>query len=157
MRALRPPSTPATRVALLASLGISVACSAFDPNVGPLQRDAGPASTCELGASGYGSTLGAPSGQAAANDFCTAEGGTLESACDECEATSCCDTRVACYSDQGCSCADTALDACMAALGDASTKGAAACWATFAATSALASARNTCVESNCKAPCGLAN
>jgi hypothetical protein len=90
----------------LVFLGPTVgACSTFNPNVGPLQSDGSAvvANACALGSDGYGTSLGSPTGAAATEDFCSPDGGTLATACDTCEAASCCAQRVACYTDQTCS------------------------------------------------------
>jgi hypothetical protein len=152
--------------ALAAALG----CSVFEPDVGPLQNDGAAPSTCSLGTSGYGTTYGAPSGQAATVDFCTVDGGTIQGACDSCEAASCCAQRVACYSDQACSCADQTLDACLGSLppspvpaGDGGSDGgtsdagaaAGACWAMFAATGAAGQLRYACLRSACAQACQI--
>jgi hypothetical protein len=134
-------------------------CSAFDPNVGPARSDGAAASTCTIGAGGYGASYGSPDGQAATNDFCSADGGTLQSACDTCEAASCCAQRVACYSDKTCSCADSALDPCTTAASGpyGSAAGVAACWSTFAASGAIASARYACLTASCASACQIPN
>jgi hypothetical protein len=145
-------------------LGVSFAaagaCSTFSPNVGPLQdgATAAPAPACSLGTSGYGTSYGSPNGQVAVSDFCTTDGGTLSGDCDQCEAMNCCAHRVACYTDQTCSCADDALDTCMNAVSDASTNGAStlkACWTTFAAASTIAQARYQCLRASCLAACRI--
>jgi hypothetical protein len=134
------------------------ACSAFNPNVGPLQNDGSAvvANACALGSDGYGTSLGSPTGAVAAQDFCSADGGTLATACDTCEAASCCTQRVACYTDQACSCADTTVDACLnsSPTSDASS-GASACWASFTATGTIAQARLQCLTKWCKGVCPL--
>ncbi len=164
MPALHPRVLTFGAVAVLAAS----ACSTFDPNVGPLQNDGAAASTCALGASGYGTSYGSPSGQAAANAFCTADGGTLEAPCDVCEATNCCTQRVACYTAEGCSCADTALNGCMAAAAEtgegggtddaaaaAASRALAACWSAFESTSATAKSRYQCLTNWCSAQCQI--
>jgi hypothetical protein len=148
----------------LTLFGVSVfavgACSTFSPNVGPLQdgATAAPAPACTLGASGYGTSYGSPNGQVAVSDFCTTDGGTLEGACDQCEAANCCAHRVACYTDHTCSCADDALDTCTSAIPDASANAAPAlkaCWTTFAASSTIAEARYQCLQMSCLAACRI--
>jgi hypothetical protein len=144
---------------LLALVGVSFstigACSTFDPSVGPLQHDGATVAACSLGSNGYGSSYGSPTGQAAANDFCTSDGGSLESACDLCEAASCCAQRVACYTDQTCSCADSALDPCASAAADASADALKTCWTAFSMTSAIAAARYQCLRTSCPAACKI--
>jgi hypothetical protein len=140
----------------IVALSPLVACSTFDPHVGRLQNDGAAVATCSLGASGYGTTYGSPAGGAATADFCTADGGTLAGPCDTCEAASCCPTRVACYSDQSCSCADTALDACITAVPDASaTSSLLACWTAFGATNVIAEARYACLTKLCSTACQI--
>ncbi len=151
-----------TVAGLVSFVSLLTACSSFEPNVGPLQGDGAAASTstCALGASGYGSSYGSPSGQSAANDFCAADGGTIQGPCDVCEATSCCAQRVACYSEQTCSCADTLLDTCLSSVsvGDAGADAAASaapCWSTFSKSDAVAAARYQCLVASCKAACQI--
>jgi hypothetical protein len=140
----------------LASVG---ACSAFDPKVGGVQGDGTtPAPACTLGAGGYGASYGSPNGQVAQADFCTADGGTLQGDCDVCEAMNCCAQRVACYTDQTCSCADNALDPCTSAVTDASANAAStlkACFTTFAASNTIASSRYQCLLKSCAAACHI--
>src|SRR5579862_1426153 len=138
---LSVPMTRLTRiVSVFLTLASAAACSAFDPKVGGVQGNTTttPAPACTLGAGGYGASYGSPNGQVAQADFCTVDGGTLGGDCDVCEAMNCCAQRVACYTDETCSCGDDALDPCMTAAADASanaTSALKACWTTFAAVS----------------------
>jgi hypothetical protein len=145
---------------LVGAVVVVHACSVFEPDVGPLQSD-GAASACDLGASGYGTTYGAPTGSSATTDFCTVDGGTIQGECDSCEVASCCTQRVACYSDQACSCADQTLDTCLgplptgeAGLGDAGPA-AAACWSTFSGVGSIGQARYACLRASCAGPCQI--
>jgi hypothetical protein len=146
---------------LLATVACAGACSAFNPAVGPLQ-DGGAAPACTLGSAGYGSSpaygtpYGAPTGQAATNDFCTPEGGTIGGPCDVCEAASCCAERVACYSDQTCSCADEALDVCTTAA-DGGTAATLACWSAFAGSGTIGQTRYACLQKSCGSACQIPN
>ncbi len=149
------PPTHASRFLFLFALPSLVGCSTFDPNVGHLQND-GAAATCMLGTSGYGTSYGSPTGGAATAAFCTADGGSITSPCDTCEATNCCPARVACYSDQTCSCADSMLDTCLTAVPDASaTSAITACWSAFAATNTIAEARFACLTKSCSSACQI--
>jgi hypothetical protein len=146
---------------LLGAALAASACSAFEPEVGPLQEDGAAGSSCSLGMSGYGTSYGAPSGQAATVDFCTADGGTIQSACDSCESVSCCAERIACYTDQGCSCADQALDGCLGSVapveagsGDAGPQ-LGACWSQFVAAGSPGQARYTCLRAACAGACQI--
>lgn len=148
---------PSPRPFVVALLALAGACSTFDPTAGAPQGagDAG----CGLGASGYGTAYGSPTGSAATAAFCTADGGTFGGACDACEAASCCALRVACYSDATCSCADQTLDTCTTALPDAAEDAAAAaagsCWTAFAAASSIAEERYECLRGACASACGI--
>ena len=156
MRMLRP----VLLLPLLAVVETLGACSTFEPNVGPLQNEDASAAAiaCALGASGYGTAYGSPSGQAATNDFCTADGGTIQGPCDVCEAASCCAQRIACYSDHTCSCADTALDSCTGSVTDASAPTATAvCWSTFSASGSIAATRYACLRTSCQSACQIPN
>jgi hypothetical protein len=162
---------PGAILALLSATLVAAACSLFEPSAGPLVNDGSAASACGLGTSGYGTAYGAPSGASATTDFCAADGGTIQGPCDECEAKSCCPERVACYSDQGCSCADEALDTCTgAATGDAAVptdasdgggltlearEALASCYSTFEAESSIAAARYACLRASCASACEI--
>jgi hypothetical protein len=157
---LRPRMTRLQRIFTgflsVATLG---ACSAFDPKVGGVQGNSTtPAPACTLGAGGYGASYGSPNGQVAQADFCTVDGGTLGGDCDVCEAMNCCAQRVACYTDQTCSCGDDALDTCTTAAADASantTSSLKACFTTFAAVSAIATSRYQCLQKSCATACHI--
>jgi hypothetical protein len=158
------------KLALLMAVALVVACSAFEPDVGPVQGDGSSASACSLGASGYGTSYGAPNGQAAIVDFCTVDGGTIDGLCDTCEVANCCAERVACYSDQTCSCADEALDPCLSAvpadaaspdgeseggLSAATSSALAACWSAFTSSGSIGQARYECLRVSCREPCQI--
>jgi hypothetical protein len=135
-------------VALFAVLG---GCSLVDPNVGPAQV------WCTAGEQGSNAYGGAAPGYAAdAGGSCAADSG---SACDDCESQYCCDTRLACYGDRVCGCADQALDQCLAMTGgdaeaDASD-GVARCWDAFTASGHIAQARVSCQRTWCQQACAV--
>ncbi len=136
------------------------ACSALTPEVGPLVDASAappPAATCTVGSSGYGTSYGSPSGQAATTDFCSEDGGTIQGPCDVCEAKSCCAQRVACYSEEACSCADEALDSCTSADSPDASTALTACWTAFAGTDAVAEARYACLKTWCAGVCEIPN
>jgi hypothetical protein len=129
----------------------AAACSSIAPEVGPSQESCGVAA---LGAtttttSGYG--YGASSTARAIPTTCVADAG---SACDDCESTWCCSTRLACYEDPVCACADHALDACTDAAGT-DPSGNEACWSAFDATGTVEAARVACLTSWCQAACAI--
>jgi hypothetical protein len=132
-------------VSPLALLALA-ACSVLDPNVGANQAACGAQTASPVG--GYGST-----GTDAAA-MCAADAG---SACDDCESRWCCPTRVACYADPVCNCADQAMDMCVdmppadAGTGDAAV---AYCWQAFAASGDIAKSRLACVRAWCQDVCG---
>jgi hypothetical protein len=146
--------------ALIVATLAPFACSAFNPSVGPLRGDAGaPAPACSLGAGGYASSYGSQSPTVV---FCSLDGGMVEGACDTCEATFCCSQRVACYSDQTCSCADETFDNCLSTAeppdGGGSDAGAAstgACWNALRGSGGIGQARVQCLKTNCKSVCGV--
>jgi hypothetical protein len=128
-------------------------CSLVDPRVGAVQ-----ASSCaagEQGSSGYGGGSGSGSG-ADGGLSCGTDSG---SACDDCESLHCCDTRLACYGDRVCGCADQALDQCLemaSADGDADASDAIArCWDAFTTTGHVALARVSCQRTWCQAACAV--
>lgn len=106
---------------------VVVACSAFEPEVGPPQASkatmcshppsAGGGNPYIYGASDSGqSSSGGPTPANASDPRCQPDSGYVGGACDACENTYCCATRFACYDDPACACADVALDACLSAL-----------------------------------------
>jgi hypothetical protein len=127
------------------------ACSSFDPQVGPSQESCGVealgATTATTSAGyGYGTTTSRMT-----PTTCQADAG---SACDDCESEWCCSTRLPCYEDPVCACADHALDACTAAAGsNASAVG--ACWSTFANVGTVEAARVACEVAWCKQACAI--
>jgi hypothetical protein len=108
----------------------AIACSGTDPQVGP-ERE-----VCHAYA-----------------DACAFTGDP----CDDCESLSCCPTRLGCYNEATCSCADSQLDDCLgvdaAAGGDPTAV--AQCWATFAASGTAAKARIACQRAYCAEECGV--
>jgi hypothetical protein len=131
-------------VALLSAL---CSCSLVDPRVGPAQA------SCTAEGSGYGSGTGYGTDAGAS---CAADSG---SGCDDCESAHCCATRLACYGDAVCGCADKALDPCLEAAGDDAAADAsdtvARCWSAFTATGGVAQARVSCQRTWCKDVCGI--
>ena len=126
------------------------ACSSLNPNVGPSQESCGVAAlgatTTTTTGSGYVSTTAR-----ATPTTCAADAG---SACDDCESLHCCATRLPCYEDPVCACADQALDACLAAAGSDSD-GAAACWNAFTSKGSVEAARVACEIAWCQAVCEI--
>ncbi len=135
-------------------------CTAFDPKVGASQDSCGvdlderqPTASSGYGAtatSGYGSAM------AAAQSCTPVDGG---SACDTCESTYCCTTRLACYRDPVCVCADEVLDSCLDGLADAKTAPSSqqldACRDAFSARGTVELARMTCQQAWCATACAL--
>jgi hypothetical protein len=122
-----------------------VGCSLFDPRVGANQA------ACEAqsgsSTSGYG-----PAATDAAG-WCGSDAG---SACDECESRWCCQTRLGCYGDAVCDCADKALDTCLSATPeDAASSDPAVerCWAAFSASGDSAKSRLNCLRTSCQQVC----
>jgi hypothetical protein len=141
---------------LAAALG-AAACSLVEPKVGELLP------TCGEGGAGPGSTYGARpmAGAGAASaapplTWCPPDAG---SDCDDCESAACCATRLDCYGDALCACADRALDACLGALGaaagDRSSPDVQRCWDAFAGVSPIAAARVACERAACAAACNV--
>lgn len=140
------------------ALASTVGCADIEPQVGPSQESCGnslPATTAPGGNSPYGSTgmsmYGGASAATSPAVACVADAG---SACDLCESTYCCTTRLACYRDPVCFCADHALDECFDV---ASNKGSAsagqACLDAFAAQGTVERARLACQQSWCATEC----
>src|SRR5579864_8448351 len=120
------------------ALASALGCAEIEPQVGDSQESCGgnvPGAPAPGGNSPYGSTgtsmYGGASAVTSPAVACVADAG---SACDICESTYCCMTRLACYRDPVCFCADQALDKC---IDVASSKGSAsagqACVDVFAA------------------------
>jgi hypothetical protein len=153
------------QLCLLAFAGLAVGCSAVDPKVGPSEQSCGesapltgpggPAGYGASGGAGTGSTAGgyagSSTGSSEAHLTCAADAG---SACDNCETRWCCTSRLACYTDPVCTCADHALDGC---LDDAGTSASAIakCWSDFSAHGNVEKARVACERAWCQVPCGV--
>jgi hypothetical protein len=134
----------------LGTLGLTAsACSSFDPQVGASQESCGVAalSATTPTTTEYGGTT---SGTATPT-ICVADAG---SACDDCESEYCCSTRLPCYEDPVCACADHALDTCVAAAGtDPSVVG--SCWTAFTNAGTVEAARVACEIAWCQAACEI--
>jgi hypothetical protein len=134
------------RSLLSLSLSTLSACSLLDPKVGPDQA------ACADQADGSGNSGYAPAAPTATSATCGADAG---SPCDDCESVHCCETRLACYGDLVCGCADKTLDGCLEdAQGDASIVG---CWEAFSAAGRIAQARLACERAWCQDVCGVPN
>ncbi len=137
--------------ALLALLAAGAGCSALSPQVGPDQESCGEdaAAPVAAGQTGYGpAPTAAP---ANVSPLCSPDGGE---ACDDCESQFCCATRLACYGDPVCACADRAWDRCMDdATRSASQKN--ACWAAFTSEGTVEAARVACERTWCKVACNV--
>jgi hypothetical protein len=137
---------------LLALLALStLGCAAIDPEVGPSQESCGidAASPGAAINNGYGPSREPP----ASTQTCTPDAG---SPCDDCESTYCCTTRLACYSDPVCTCADNAMDICLAATeqgGNVPSPQAASCWSAFSAFGTVERTRVACERTWCAAAC----
>ncbi len=123
-------------------------CSLFDPKVGPTQA------ACE---DQSGSATGSPYGATVvASGTCWADAG---SDCDDCESTHCCQTRLTCYGDPVCDCADKALDTCLEPLTSGPTSDgsdpATQCWNAFNASGHIAQARTACERAWCQQVCAV--
>jgi hypothetical protein len=133
-------------LALLALVG----CSLLDPNVGSNQAACGVQAGST--ASGYGS---------AGTDAAAMCGADAGSACDDCESRWCCPTRVACYADPVCDCADQAMNLCPgvpqgdAEAGDAASAAVGRCWEAFATSGDIAKSRLACLRAWCQEVCGV--
>jgi hypothetical protein len=138
----------------------AVGCAAIDPEVGPSQEACGidAASSVAPGNTGYGSTPSTGYGSsvpAARSQSCTPDAG---SACDDCESRYCCMTRLACYSDPVCTCADQAMDLCLAKTDEGGTvqsPQATACWNAFSAYGTVEKARVACEQTWCAVACAV--
>jgi hypothetical protein len=128
-------------------------CSLVDPNVGPSQTSC----AAQAGAASNGNGGGGYYGTGAdASGWCGADAGNP---CDDCESKWCCQTRLACYADPVCDCADEAIGACANTMPDAaaiSTGGAPTqCWTAFSASGHIAQERFECLRAWCQKVCGL--
>jgi hypothetical protein len=138
-------------------------CNVFDPKVGLSQESCGEDAIAPGAASeGYGGgaaaktsgAYGASSGAASSSTvgICAPDAG---SACDQCESRFCCPTRVACYGDPVCICADRALDRCLKAKAPGEDAGIDACWDTFEENGTVEAERAACERTWCPGPCGV--
>jgi|SRR5580658_739803 hypothetical protein len=133
-------------------------CAAIDPEVGPSQESCGIDATAASPASnaGYGSTPSSGYGpplQPSPSQRCTPDAGNP---CDDCESRYCCMTRMACYTDPVCTCADQAMDTCLAATdegGAVPSSQAARCWSAFSAFGTVEQARVACERTWCAVAC----
>jgi hypothetical protein len=126
-------------------------CSSIDPQVGPSQESCGVeplGTTTAAGGSAYATST---STTTSTTTPCSADAG---SACDDCESRWCCSTRLACYEDPVCACADHALDACTGRA-DASLAATGACWSAFAGQGTVEAARVACLVSWCQSVCAI--
>jgi hypothetical protein len=140
----------------LASAALASACAQIEPQVGDSQESCGesaPITTATGGNPGSGSTgtsvYGGASPATSPAVACVADAG---SACDICESTYCCMTRLACYRDPVCFCADRALDGCMGGNG-ASAEQVTACLNVFSAHGTVERARLACQQAWCATEC----
>jgi hypothetical protein len=126
-------------------------CSLVDPRVGPLQASCTAGEQGDYGSGGTSSGYGDDGGAT-----CGPDSGR---ACDDCESLHCCETRLACFGDRVCGCADQALDGCLGMAGGNDDGGApdasARCWAAFAASGTIAQARVSCQRTWCQQACSI--
>jgi hypothetical protein len=152
------------------------ACTALDPEVGPLRG------TCP-GGSTYENEYPGSAGAAGEEDPRCLDPATADNECAACENRNCCATRFGCYDDTACGCADIEFDECLEATeevgatdgkapgerdggesdggesggesdgGSATAK--AACWAEFAASGPTAAARVECQRAHCQKECDV--
>jgi hypothetical protein len=154
----RHPPALGPSLLVLASLA---GCGAFDPRVGASQEscgvdldDAGAAP----GNAGYGATASSPNGgsMGSSQSCAPVDGG---SSCDTCENTYCCMTRLACYADPVCVCADETLDSCIESLEDGTSAPSApqiaTCRNAFSARGTVEAARMTCLQTWCATACAV--
>jgi hypothetical protein len=148
----------------LVSALVLVACSAVEPQVGPIQASCPGGGGYGVGYvdSGYGGGAGYDASSGCIDPRCLPDGGYDDNACDSCENTYCCAKRFACYADSACFAADKNIDACVTAAADAgagdagdSSDAIAACWSTFTASGTVAMARVACQRRWCQTPCGV--
>jgi hypothetical protein len=142
----------------LLSTPSALGCSAVDPSVGLPQGSCAAAAEIPSGGGGAGGS----SGYGGAKGSSPASSGTLAcmadagSACDNCEDRWCCPTRLACYSDPVCRCADSTLDHCLPDNPDGGWSAVVAgCWDTFSSRGAVEKARVACLRAWCQAPCAV--
>jgi hypothetical protein len=83
---------------------------------------------------------------------CIADAG---SPCDICESTYCCMTRLDCYRDPVCFCADQALDDCFGTVSEGSASAGQACRDAFSAHGTVERSRLACQQAWCATECGL--
>lgn len=142
------------------ALASVLGCAQIEPSVGLSQESCGnsaPNVTTAGGNSPYGSTgmslYGGASPATSPAVACVADAG---SACDLCESTYCCTTRLACYRDPVCFCADQALDECLAGAGvSSSPPQVSACLDHFSAHGTVERARLACQQAWCTTECAL--
>jgi hypothetical protein len=141
------------RTAMAALLSVAVtACTAFEPQVGPSQESCGVAPLGSTSnASGAAPAYGKAAGSTTSQMTCGADAG---SACDDCESQFCCTTRLACYDDPVCTCADHATDGCLSTAGS-DAAAIQACWDAFVAAGTVEASRVACERAWCQAACGV--
>jgi hypothetical protein len=129
------------RIGFTVALLLVAGCSLVDPNVGTNQAACG----AQTGpTSAYGPSA------IDAGGTCAADAG---SDCDDCESRWCCQTRLACYADPVCDCADKAMDTCMGTATDDAAVG--RCWSAFSASGDPAKSRFACLRAWCQGVCGV--
>jgi hypothetical protein len=135
----------------------ALSCSLVEPKIGetlPVCGEAGAVAQVTGPYAPHGAA--GPASTAPLLTSCPPDAG---STCDVCESASCCATRLDCYNDPLCACADATLDACLSALGpaayDRTSPDVQRCWDDFAGVSAIAGARVACERAACAGPCGV--
>jgi hypothetical protein len=127
-------------------------CSLVDPNVGPSQTGCAAQAGATPSSTGYYGSASANTGEGT----CSADAG---SACDDCESRWCCPTRLSCYADPVCNCADQAMGTCEDKVTDAAASDSGAyppqCWSAFSASGEIAEARVSCLRAWCQKVCGV--
>lgn len=145
-----------SRTLVLASLA---GCADVDPQVGPSQESCGvdAAPVAIAGSAGYGPASSTENGASQAPttaQLCAPDAG---GPCDVCESTYCCPTRMACYTDPVCICADHAMDQCIGSAGNGgampSPSQVAACEDAFSAHGRVEQARIACQNTWCATAC----
>ena len=137
---------------LVVAAAVVMSCSGLDAKVGPAQESCLPE-----GPGAGGSTSGGEYGSGAAS---TSSGGEevscatdTGSPCDDCEAAHCCTTRLECYGDALCHCADQALDTCLGEAPSDASATVASCWGAFSAVGPLEQERVSCQRAFCQTAC----
>jgi hypothetical protein len=149
---VRPRALASCLAAVVTGAG---GCSSIDPEVGPSQESCGVEPLGTTAAAGGGAYAGAATSSATPTTTPTTCSADAGSACDDCESLWCCPTRLACYEDPVCACADHALDTCTDAAG-ASLPAAGACWSAFAGRGTVEADRVACLASYCQGACAIA-